>query len=109
MQSKDIKTVGFAAIIILLGIGVIVLLAGSSMSRGKITQLKQEVSQLNQMMQQKDIKMNLLTGQLTTKQKDNDNMKSQLEITKAELDKIKTDIEGVTKKIDTSAAKPVTP
>jgi peptidoglycan hydrolase CwlO-like protein len=99
----------------LLGLATIAFLTSGCADANKMKQLEREVTQLNQVILQKDAKIKTLTDQAQIKQKelegikkDFDSTKKELDSVKKELDSTKQELDSVNKKLNTLMAAPGT-
>jgi peptidoglycan hydrolase CwlO-like protein len=100
---------------ILLSLAVVVFLAGGCVNSGKTQQLKDEVTRLNKIIQQKDAKVRTLIDQAQSNQKnvdvitkELDSTKKELDGAKKELDTTKKELDSVNKKLGALTPKPIT-
>ena len=101
--------------LVLLGLAILAFLASGCVNPSKIKELENEIGQLNQVIQQKDVKIKTLTDQAQVKQKelesikkDFDSSKKELDSVKKELDSTKKELDNVNKKLNTLVAAPGT-
>lgn len=66
----------------------------------KINQLKTENNRLNQLVQQKDDLIKMITGQMQAKETELDNTKKELEITIKDLDSTKKELQDTKKELE---------
>lgn len=93
----------------LLGLFLVAFLTSGCVDSKKMKELENEVGKLNQVIQQKDAKINTLTAQSQAKQNELDVIKKELDNTKNELDSVKKELDGVNKKLNDLTATPVLP
>lgn len=72
----------------------------SGCEAGKVKQLQSEVTQLNQIIQQKDAQIKTLIDRVQSKEKELVGVKEELDNTKKELDSIKKVLDSIRKELD---------
>ncbi len=77
---------------------LIAFLSSGYYGAGKLKQSVNEVSRLNQVIQQKDAEINTLAGQLQAKQQELESMKKEFDSAKQELDNVLNNLTTVTDK-----------
>ena len=86
------KSKGFKIVVLVSAIAVFV--ASGYVIYRKIKELRNGISQLNQLVQQKEITINTLSGQMQIHQKELYSAREALDSTKKELDNIKIDLDS---------------
>ena len=72
---------------------------------GKVKQLQSEVTDMNQVIQQKDAKIKTLIDQAQSKEKELSGINNELDSAKKELDSIKRELDSTRKELDAANKK----
>jgi len=87
-------------IIVILGVIIALLFMSNYFGLGVIKQLKANVYQLNQLMQQKDTQIKSLTNRANAKQQELNSVKEELDSTKQKLASTEQELSGIKKDLD---------
>jgi len=93
---------------ILACLAIFAFIASGCVDTKSIKKLENEVSRLNQIIQQKDAKIKMLTEQGQLKQESLDSITKELDSVKKELNSTKKELDSMNKKLNTLTANPVT-